>query len=145
MGDIVSLVEKAEQIYNEEEAIKLEKKMRDAEFTLQDFLEQMEQMSKLGPMEKILEMIPGMQAQMANINIDESKIARQKAIIQSMTLKERNDPRLILGSRKRRIARGAGVSILEVDKLLKNFQKSKQMMKKMMKNKNMLANLGNIK
>ena len=119
--------------------------MRDAEFTLQDFLEQMEQMSKLGPMEKILEMIPGMQAQMANINIDESKIARQKAIIQSMTLKERNDPRLILGSRKRRIARGAGVSILEVDKLLKNFQKSKQMMKKMMKNKNMLANLGNIK
>ena len=145
MGDIVSLVEKAEQIYNEEEAVKLEKKMRDAEFTLQDFLEQMEQMSKLGPMEKILEMIPGMQAQMGNINIDESKIARQKAIIQSMTLKERNDSRLILGSRKRRIARGAGVSILEVDKLLKNFQKSKQMMKKMMKNKNLLANLGNIK
>lgn len=145
MGDIVSLVEKAEQIYSEEEAIKLEKKMRDAEFTLQDFLEQMEQMNKFGSVEKILEMIPGMQAKMGSITIDESKIARQKAIIQSMTLKERNDSRLILGSRKRRIARGAGVSILEVDKLLKNFQKSKQMMKKMMKNKNMLTNLGNIK
>lgn len=145
MGDIISLVEKAEQIYSEEEAIKLEKKMRDAEFTLQDFLEQMEQMNKFGSVEKILEMIPGMQAKMGSITIDESKIARQKAIIQSMTLKERNDSRLILGSRKRRIARGAGVSILEVDKLLKNFQKSKQMMKKMMKNKNMLTNLGNIK
>lgn len=145
MGDIVSLVEKAEEIYTEEEAAKLEKKMREADFTLQDFLDQMNQMSKLGSMEKILEMIPGMQGQMANINIDEGKIARQKAIIQSMTPKERYDSRLIIGSRKRRIARGAGVSILEVDKLLKNFQKSRQTMKKMMKNKSMLSqmNLGN--
>lgn len=144
MGDIVTLVEKAEQLYSEEEAQKLEKKMRDAEFTLQDFLDQLNQMSKLGPMEKLLEMLPGMQEKMGNINIDESKITKQKAIIQSMTKKERNDYRLILGSRKKRIAKGAGVSILEVDKLLKNFQKSRQMMKKMVKNKELLSgiNLG---
>lgn len=135
MGDIVSFVEKAEQIYTEEEALKLEKKIREAEFTLQDFLEQLEQMDKLGSMESILEMIPGMKEQMQNVNIDEKKISKQKAIIRSMTSRERNDHRLIVGNRKRRIAIGSGTSILEVDQLLKNFQKSRQMMKKMMKNK----------
>jgi len=134
MGDIVSLVEKAEKVYEEEEAIKLEQKIRKQEFTLQDFLEQLEQMNKMGPLEGLLEMIPGMKNQMQNVNIDEKRINRQKAIIQSMTFKERLDYRLIIGSRKRRIARGSGVSILEVEKLLKNFMKSRQMMKNMIKN-----------
>ncbi len=141
MGDIVSLVEKAEQIYTEEEAIKLEKKMREADFTLQDFLDQLEQMNKLGSMESIMEMIPGMKDKMANINIDEKKINRQKAIIQSMTKRERNDHRIIVGTRKRRIAMGSGTSILEVDQVIKNFQKSKQMMKKMTKSKGMFDGL----
>lgn len=140
MGDIVSLVEKAQDIIDEEEALKLEKKIRKEEFTLQDFLNQLEQMSKLGPLENILELIPGMKQNMQYINIDEKKIKRQKAIIQSMTMKERLDYRLIIGSRKRRIAKGAGVSILEVDNLLKNFQKSRQMMKNALKNKGKIGN-----
>lgn len=142
MGDVVSLVEKAEKVYNEEEAEKLERKLRKAEFTLQDFLEQLEQMNKMGSLESLMEMIPGMKSQMKNINIDEKKINRQKAIIQSMTLKERNDHRLVMGSRKRRIARGSGVSVLEVDKLLKNFKKSRQMMKKMLKQGGGLPDMG---
>lgn len=142
MGDVVSLVEKAQKVYEEEEVEKLEKKIRKAEFTLQDFLDQLEQMSKMGPLEGLLEMIPGMKDQMQNVNVDEKKIKKQKAIIQSMTLKERNDHRLIIGSRKRRIAKGSGVSVLQVDKLLKNFKKSRQMMKNMVKNKGNLENFG---
>ncbi|MCG8570837.1 MAG: signal recognition particle protein [Spirochaetes bacterium] len=141
MGDVVSLVEKAEKVYDEEEAARLEKKIRKAEFNLQDFLEQLEQMSKMGPLENLMEMIPGMKQQMQNVNIDEKQIKQQKAIIQSMTLKERYDPRLLHGSRKRRVARGAGVSILQVDNLLKKFNKSKQMMKKMMKMKGNMPNM----
>lgn len=135
MGDIVTLVEKAQEVYDEKQAEKLEKKIRKAEFTLQDFLEQLEQMNKMGSLESLMEMIPGMKSQMQNVNIDEKRIKRQKAIIQSMTMKERNNHNLVIGSRKRRIAKGAGVSILEVDKLIKNFKKSRQMMKKMLKNK----------
>lgn len=141
MGDVVSLVEKAEKIYTEEEALRLEKKMREADFTLQDFLDQLEQMSKLGSMESIMEMIPGMKEKMAGVNVDEKKISRQKAIIQSMTQRERDDHRIIVGTRKRRIANGSGTSVLEVDQLLKNFQKSKQMMKKMAKSKGMFNGL----
>lgn len=146
MGDVVSLVEKAEKVYEEEEAKKLEQKIRKEEFTLQDFLEQLEQVSKMGSLESLLEMIPGVKNNMQNININDKEIKRQKAIIQSMTKKERLDHRLIVGSRKRRIAKGAGVSILEVEKLLKKFLKSRQMMKNMLKNTNkyssMLDNVG---
>ncbi|HNZ26991.1 MAG TPA: signal recognition particle protein [Spirochaetota bacterium] len=141
MGDIVSLVEKAEEIYDQEEAEKLEKKIRKSEFTLQDFLDQLNQMNKMGSIENILEMIPGMKGRMGDINIDEKKIARQKAIIQSMTMREREDFRLIMGPRKRRIAKGAGVTILDVDNLLKNFQKSRQMMKNVIKGKGKYGNL----
>ncbi|OHD11530.1 MAG: signal recognition particle protein [Spirochaetes bacterium GWD1_27_9] len=141
MGDIVSLVEKAEKVYDEEEAKRLEEKIRKSEFTLQDFLEQLDQMSKMGPLENLLEMIPGMKAQMQNVQIDERKIKRQKAIIQSMTMRERLDYRLIMGTRKRRIAKGSGVSILEVDNLLKNFQKSRQMMKNVLKSKGKMPGL----
>ena len=141
MGDIVSLVEKAEEIYDQEEAERLEKKIRKSEFTLQDFLDQLNQMNKMGSIENILEMIPGMKGQMGNINIDEKKIARQKAIIQSMTMRERDDYRLVMGPRKRRIAKGAGVTIMDVDNLLKNFQKSRQMMKNVIKGKGKYGNL----
>lgn len=141
MGDIVSLVEKAEEIYDQEEAERLEKKIRKSEFTLQDFLDQLNQMNKMGSIENILEMIPGMKGQMGNINIDEKKIARQKAIIQSMTMREREDFRLVMGPRKKRIAKGSGVTILDVDNLLKNFQKSRQMMKNVIKGKGKYGNL----
>jgi signal recognition particle subunit SRP54 len=116
------LSKKAQKVYDEEEAEKLEKKIRKAEFTLQDYLEQLDQVSSMGPMEKLIEMIPGMKAQMDNINIDEKAIRREKAIIQSMTMKERINHKLVMGSRKRRIARGSGVSVLEVDRMLKNFK-----------------------
>ncbi len=141
MGDIVSLVEKAEKVYEKEEAEKLEEKIRKAEFTLQDFLEQLEQINKMGSLENLLEMIPGMKNQMQNVNIDEKKIKRKKAIIQSMTMRERNDFRLIIGSRKKRIAKGSGVSILDVDKLLKEFKNSRIMMKNMVKNKGKIPGL----
>ncbi len=144
MGDIVSLVEKAEKVYKEEEIKKLESKIRKSEFTLQDFLEQLEQMDKMGPLEGILEMIPGMKGMMQNVNIDDKKIKRQKAIIQAMTMKERLDYRLIMGSRKKRIAKGSGVSILEVEKLLNNFKKSRQMMKNMVKSKGNIPGLEGI-
>jgi signal recognition particle subunit SRP54 len=133
MGDVVSLVEKAGKVYEEEEAKKLEEKIRKEEFNLQDFLEQIDQVNKMGSIENLLEMIPGMKNQMQNVNVDYKKIKKQKAIIQSMTMKERLDYRLILGSRKNRIARGSGVSILEVDKLLKDFKNARQMMKNMVK------------
>ena len=139
MGDIVSLVEKAEKVYDEKEAAKLEAKIRKAEFTLQDFLEQLEQMSKMGSLENLLEMLPGMKSQLQNVNVDEKRIKKQKAIIQSMTMHERFNFRLIIGSRKKRIAKGSGVSILDVEKLLKNFQKTRQMMKNMVKNKSKMA------
>ncbi len=144
MGDIVSLVEKAEAVYKEEELQKLESKIRKSEFTLQDYLEQMEQMDKMGPLEGILEMIPGMKGMMQNVNIDDKKIKRQKAMIQAMTMKERLDYRLIMGSRKKRIAKGSGVSILEVEKMLNNFKKSRQMMKNMVKSKGNIPGLDGI-
>ena len=146
MGDIVSLVEKAEKVYEKKEAEKLEAKIKKAEFTLQDFLEQLEQINKMGSLEGLLEMIPGMKNQMQNISIDEKKIKTQKAVIQSMTMREREDFRLIIGSRKRRIAKGSGVSVLEVDKLVKNFKKSRQAMKNMFKNKNRFSefDMGNM-
>ncbi|MCK5493505.1 MAG: signal recognition particle protein, partial [Candidatus Omnitrophica bacterium] len=125
---------------------KLEAKIKKAEFTLQDFLEQLEQINKMGSLEGLLEMIPGMKNQMQNISIDEKKIKTQKAVIQSMTMREREDFRLIIGSRKRRIAKGSGVSVLEVDKLVKNFKKSRQAMKNMFKNKNRFSefDMGNM-
>ncbi len=140
MGDVVSLVEKAQEVYDEEEAKALAKKIRKSEFTLQDFLEQMQQMDKMGSIESVIEMLPGGKAALDKIDMkafekQKDDLKKKKAIIQSMTMKERLDYRLIMGSRKRRIARGAGVSVMAVENLLKTFQKTRTMMKGMLKNK----------
>jgi len=132
MGDVLSLIEKAQEAYDEKKAIELEKKMRTMQFTLEDFLEQMQQMKKMGPLGDILGMLPGVDAKaLKNVDIDEKKMAHIEAIIQSMTRKERNDPSILNGSRRKRIAAGSGTTIQEVNLLLKQFEEMKKMMKMM--------------
>ncbi|MEM5947870.1 signal recognition particle protein [Spirochaetia bacterium 38H-sp] len=136
MGDVVSLVEKAQEVTDKEEAEKLEKKIRKATFTLEDYLEQFQKIKKMGNLQSLVEMIPGMQGAVAPQDIDIKALKKEEAIILSMTLAERNNPRIIGPSRKKRIAKGSGTSVYEVNRLLKNFEKMRLMMKKMVKNKN---------
>lgn len=133
MGDVESLIEKAQAAIDEEKAIEMEQKLRKASFDFNDFLEQMEQMEKMGGMGDILKMLPGFSGnkQLQNIDIDESAMNMPRAIILSMTPKERSNPDIINPSRKKRIADGAGVDISDVNKLLKQFEQSKKMMKQM--------------
>ncbi len=134
MGDIVGLVEKAAENIEEEEAAKLEAKIRKGTFDLEDLANQLRQMRKMGGMEGLLGMLPGvgkMKQQLANANIDEGIIKRQEAIIQSMTPKERRAPKIIAASRKRRIAAGSGSTVQDVNKLLKQHKQMASMMKKM--------------
>ncbi|MEM7617198.1 MAG: signal recognition particle protein [Pseudomonadota bacterium] len=133
MGDIVSLVEKASQVVDEKEAIKLSKKIKKGNFDFNDLASQLKQMKKMGGIGNIMGMIPGLgkvKDQLANANIDEKIFARQLAIIHSMTKKERTNPKLINSSRKKRIAGGAGVSIQEINKLIKQHKQMSLMMKK---------------
>lgn len=136
MGDVLSLVEKAQELYDAKQAKEIQKKFRKDEFTLDDFLEQMQQVKKLGSFEQILGMIPGMgnlkkQLEGADIDLNGKEIRRIEAIIRSMTPKERSDIKIIDGSRRKRIARGSGTSVQEVNKLLKQFAEMRKMMKKM--------------
>lgn len=132
MGDVLTLIEKAQANVTEEEAKKLEKKIRENSFTFEDYLEQFDQMKKLGNISDILNMIPGAGKFKFNANmIDEKQIARNKAIIQSMTPYERRNPDTIKGSQKKRIAAGSGTSIQEVNALIKQFYQSKELMKQM--------------
>lgn len=132
MGDVLTLIEKAQANVTEEEAKKLEKKIRENSFTFEDYLEQFDQMKKLGNISDILSMIPGAGKFKFNANmIDEKQIARNKAIIQSMTPYERRNPDVIKGSQKKRIAAGSGTSIQEVNALIKQFYQSKELMKQM--------------
>lgn len=136
MGDVLTLIEKAQATVNEEEAKKLEKKFRENSFTFEDYLAQFDQMKKMGNIADIINMIPGASKFKLNANmIDEKQIARNKAIIQSMTPYERRNPDVIKGSQKKRIAMGSGTSIQEVNALLKNFYQSKELMKQMSNNK----------
>jgi signal recognition particle subunit SRP54 len=132
MGDILSLVEKAQATFDQEKAREMERKIRQQEFTLEDFLQQMQQMRSMGPLEDLLGMIPGMGKQMKDIKgqVDEKELARVEAIIQSMTPSERRDPSIINGSRKKRIARGSGTRVQEVNRLLKQFEESRKLMNK---------------
>ncbi len=131
MGDVVSLVEKAGEAVDLEEAKKLEKKLRKEAFTLDDFYAQLQQLKKMGPLESILEMIPGMGGKMMRgLKIDEKAMVRVEAVINSMTKEERQKPHIIDGSRRKRIAQGSGTSIQSVNQLLKQFF----MMQKMIKN-----------
>jgi len=132
MGDMLSLIEKAEAAYDEKKAAELEKKMREATFTLEDYLDQLAQLKSMGNIESILGMLPGMnQSAMKDVKLDDRAMARTEAIILSMTKKEREKPDIINASRKKRIASGAGVGVEEVNRLLKSFDQMKKMMKQL--------------
>ena len=131
MGDVVSLVEKAQNIIDEKEAKKLEDKLRKNKFDLEDFLGQLNMIKKLGPLENILKMIPGIGSQVKNLNMDTSILGKIEAIILSMTPTERSNPDIIKASRKKRIANGSGVQVSDVNLLLKQFYDMKKMMKQM--------------
>jgi len=132
MGDILSLIEKAEAAYDEKNAKELEKKMREQTFSLEDFLDQMRQLKKMGNLDQLLGMMPGVNAgALKNAQLDEVQMARTEAIILSMTRDERIHPELINGSRRKRIANGSGTSVEEVNKLLKQFEQMKKMMKQL--------------
>ena len=136
MGDVLSLIEKAQEAVSEEQMEKMERKFKSNSFTLDDYLEQFAMLKKMGGAKSLLNMLPGMgtRVKISDGDIDEKKIERTKAIILSMTKKERNDPSIINYSRKTRIAKGSGTTIQEINQLLKQFEQTKQMMK-MMKNK----------
>lgn len=132
MGDMLSLIEEAEKAFDDEQAAKMEKKLKKNQFTLEDFLEQMGQVKKMGGISKILDMLPGMnKSQMQGINIEESEkeFRAMEAIIQSMTIKERRDPSLLNASRRRRIAAGSGRSVKEINQLIKKYNDAKKMLK----------------
>ena len=131
MGDVLTLIEKAEAQFDETQAKKLEQKMKKAEFDFNDYLEQMEQIKKMGGLSDMLSMLPGIGSKMKNVEIDEKALERTKSIIYSMTPAERSNPDIINPSRKKRIAAGAGVDISEVNRLVKQHEQSRKMMKQM--------------
>jgi len=141
MGDIVSLVEKAQETIDEEEALALQKKMASNEFTLQDMLDQLQRVKKMGSMQSLLQMMPGIAGQISEDDIDTSGMKYQEAIILSMTKKERDNHLIIGPSRRKRIAKGSGTSVAEVNRLIKQFEKTRLTMKKVSKNKGMQAKM----
>ncbi|MBL8831914.1 MAG: signal recognition particle protein, partial [Rhodospirillales bacterium] len=134
MGDIVGLVEKAQENVEAEDAEKLARKIKKGDFDFDDMLSQLEQLKKMGGLGGVMNMLPGVQkmkAQLANANVDEKVVGRQTAIIRSMTKKERRDAKLLNGSRKRRIASGSGTTVEEVNRLVKQFMEMSRVMKQM--------------
>ena len=133
LGDIQSLIEKMQSAIDEDKAEQMAKRVMNAEFTLEDLKEQLQMIKNLGPLENVLKMIPGLGSKIKHLKVDEDRFKRIEAVINSMTPKERANPKIINGSRKKRIARGSGTSIMEVNKVLKQYQEMKKMMKKMKK------------
>ncbi|MBP5177673.1 MAG: signal recognition particle protein, partial [Clostridia bacterium] len=132
MGDVLSLIERAQEAVTEEQAKKMEKKMRENSFDLNDYIEQIDMISKMGGAKGVLAMMPGMGGMKINENdIDEAAMYKNKAIIQSMTERERKNPQILNYSRKMRIAKGSGTTIQQINKLLKGFEQSKAMIKQM--------------
>ena len=129
MGDMLTLIEKAEEAFDQEEAAKAAEKLQKGEFTLEDFLEQMQQVKKMGPLQNLIGMLPGVPKELKKAEIDDSEIARIEAIIRSMTPQERREPQMINGSRRLRIANGSGMTTTEVNQLLKQFKEVQKMMK----------------
>ena len=131
MGDVLSLIEKAEQNVDEDDAKRLEGKIRDGSLSLEDFLEQLNQVRRMGPMSQVLGMLPGFRkvAKAKDLNVDDRQLDRIEAIIQSMTPRERQNPDVINGSRRRRIAAGSGTSVQEVNQLLSQFKQMRKLMK----------------
>jgi len=130
MGDVLSLIEKAQEAFDDKKALELEKKMRMQTFTLEDFLDQMQELKKMGPINQLLGMIPGMNNKMMkNMKVDERKMVVMEAVIRSMTKAERNDPSIINVSRKKRIANGSGTTVPDVNRVLRDFEESRKLMK----------------
>ncbi len=144
MGDVVSLVEKAAEVIEEDEAARMEEKLRKGEFSLEDFLEQMRAMKKLGPLENIVGMLPGGDAALKDADLDkgQAELRRMEALICAMTHKERRQPNILNASRRRRIATGTGVKVSELNSMLNKFFQMQQMMKKMGKMQKMMAKMG---
>ena len=143
MGDIVGLVEKAAEAFDEEEAMKMAQKMKKASFDFNDFLDQMKMMKKMGGLTDIMGMIPGLSGKLpADMNVDEKRLKHTEAIILSMTAKERTRPEIIKGSRRKRIANGSGTTVAQVNSLLKQFGQMRKMMKSKGKMRQMMKQLG---
>ena len=145
MGDVVSLVERAQEQFNEEEARKLQKRIQKDQFDFNDFLSQIQQIKKMGNVKDLMGMIPGMGKAVKDVDIQDDAFKHIEAIIYSMTPKERANPSLINGQRKNRIAKGSGTNIVEVNKLLKQFEDTKKMMKMMSNPKNMMGMMKQMK
>ena len=142
MGDVLSLIERAQEAVTEEEMKKMEKSFRENSFTFEDYLSQLENINKMGNINDLISMIPGLRSKVGNIQVDENQLKKNKAIIQSMTKKERLRPEIIKSSHRQRIAKGSGTSIQEVNALIKQFEQSKEMMKQL-KNKKGFGRLFN--
>ena len=136
MGDVLSIIEKAEETFNEEEAIKLEQQLRKKEFDLDDYLAQIKQVKKMGSFSSILKMIPGM-ANIKDLKVDDKEFVRIESMINSMTKEERRNPKLLNGSRRVRIAKGSGTTVQQINQFMKTFEMTQKMMKKMQDGKNM--------
>jgi signal recognition particle subunit SRP54 len=144
MGDVVSLIEKAQEVTDEKTAAEMELRLRKAEFTLDDFLVQMQQLRKMGSLEEVMSLIPGLganRAAMKDMKIDEKQFDRTAAIIQSMSAGERRKPQIISGQRRARIARGSGTTVQEVNQLLRQFAEAQKLMRQMSKNKGRMPGL----
>ena len=135
MGDVMTLIEKAESQIDQRQAQELERKIKKNQFTLDDFLEQMQQVRNMGPLQGLLKMIPGMGQQLGALNVDDRELDRLQAIITSMTPAERGNPKLIDGSRRRRIASGSGTTVQAVSQLVKQFGQMQKMMRQLQKGK----------
>jgi signal recognition particle subunit SRP54 len=144
MGDIVGLVEKAAEAMDEEEALRMERKLRTASFDFNDFLAQFKMMKKMGPLENILGMIPGM-SNVQGLSVDEKQLKRTEAIVLSMTHEERSRPDILNARRRQRIARGSGSTVTEVNDLLQRFNQMRKMMKNAGKMKRMMAQMARMK
>ena len=134
MGDVLSIIEKAEETFDMEEAAKLEKKMRKQGFDLDDYLSQLRQMKKMGSFSSLLKLIPGLN-QLKDVKIDDKEFVRIEAIICSMTQQERRNPKILNGSRRLRIAKGSGTTVEQINKFMKSFEMTQKMMKEMTSNK----------
>jgi signal recognition particle subunit SRP54 len=144
MGDVVSLVEKAAEAVDMDEALRLEEKMRKGQFTLEDFLDQLRQMKKLGPLESIVSMLPGGAEAIKNTDLSkqEKEFRHMEAMICGMTAQERRNPHILNAKRRQRIAKGSGVSVAELNTMLNKFGQMQQVMKKMGKFQKMLSRMG---
>ncbi|TFH00206.1 MAG: signal recognition particle protein, partial [Calditrichales bacterium] len=131
MGDVVSFVERAQETIDQEKAASLQKKLQKQDFNLEDFFEQLQQIKKMGPLDQLLGMIPGMSAQMRGAEVDDRSLVSVEAIINSMTVQEKRNPKVLNGSRRRRIAIGSGTRVQDVNRLLNQFGQMKKMMKNM--------------